>query len=129
MRDKMVVQKKFGVQVVGLGLVRDMLDNLPKHLTRSFAEQTREMAINVVREAKRIVPVDTGLLKSQIFVREHSLEVFEIVAATFYAGFVEYGTINMVARPYIRPALYRYSTTWSKKILDRFERKLRGYYG
>jgi len=121
--------KGFSVKTVGMGLIQDLFKNLPKHLIDSFTEQTREGALDTVKEAKRIVPVDTGKLKANIFVREHSFNKFEIVAATLYAGFVEYGTVNMVARPYIRPALYRFSATWSKKILDRFERKLRGYYG
>lgn len=125
----MVVQKGFSVRTIGMGLLQDGFKNLPKHLLDSFTEQTREDALNVVREAKRIVPVDTGKLKANIFVREESLNKFEIVAATHYAGYVEYGTSRMVARPYIRPALYKYADSWSKKILNRFERKMRGYYG
>lgn len=122
------LQKGFSVKTVGLGLVKNMLDALPKNLMDSFTEETRETALAVVREAKRIVPVDTGKLRSNIFVREHAFNDFEIVAATDYASYVEHGTVNMVARPYIRPALYRYSGTYGKKILDRFERKMKRYY-
>jgi len=120
--------KGFSVNVIGLAFVKNMIDQLPKKLMESFTEQTRETALNVVREAKRIVPVDTGHLRSNIFVREESFNKFELVASTPYASYVEYGTVNMVARPYIRPALYRYSGTYGKKILDRFERKMKGYY-
>ncbi len=124
----MVIERAFSVKTVGLGLVKDMLDDLPKKLMDAFTEETREIALNVVREAKRIVPVDTGYLRSQIFVREESFNKFEIVADTHYAGFVEYGTWKMIARPYIRPALYRYSVSYGRKILDRFQRMIKGYY-
>ena len=124
----MVVVKGFSAQFTGMKLFDNMLQDLPSKLSKEANESAREGALDVAREAKRIVAVDTGFLRSTIFVRELDYNRFEIVATAPYAGYVEYGTYRMVARPYIRPALFRFSGTWKKKILDRFERAIRGYF-
>lgn len=123
-----IASKIFSVKSMGLGFIQDQFQSAPKKLDKSMDEGLNELALLVARESKRIVPVKTGLLRSMIFVRRLDFNKYEIVAATHYANYVEYGTWKMVARPYLRPALYRYSGTWQKKVLDRFERKTKGYF-
>ena len=124
----MAVVKGFSAKFIGMDLFDKMLQDLPSKLSKEANESAREGALDVVRESKRIVAVDTGFLKESIFVRELDYNNFEIIAAAPYAGYIEYGTYKMVARPFIRPALFRFSGTWKKKILDRFERAIRGYF-
>jgi len=124
----MVTAMKFSVQTIGMGFIQDGIRNAPKHLARAYEEGLNDAAVIIAQEAKRIVPVKTGKLQNSIFVRRSGVNKYEIVAATTYAGFVEYGTSKMVARPYLRPALYRFSSTWKKKVLDRFERNTKGYF-
>lgn len=123
-----IASKLFSVKSMGLGFIQDNFQSAPRTMDKSMDEGLNEVALLVVKEAKRIVPVDTGKLRANIFVRRIDFNKYEIVAATDYATYVEYGTWIMVARPYLRPALYRYSGTWQKKILDRFERKTKGYF-
>jgi HK97 gp10 family phage protein len=55
--------------------------------------------------AKRIVPVDTGVLHDHIH-PEVTAEGMFVVADTDYAAFVEQGTSKMAAQPYLRPAMF-----------------------
>ena len=58
--------------------------------------------------AKAIVPVDTGFLRDSIEIAVEggtTTANAEIGATARYGGFVEYGTSNTPAQPYMRPAL------------------------
>lgn len=61
-------------------------------------------AFDVEGEAKRIVPVDTGRLRASIIAQRINPNKWEVSANTNYASFVEFGTVKMIAQPYIRPA-------------------------
>lgn len=53
---------------------------------------------------KELTPVDTGLLRdSEDVVVENNAVL--LVAGTEYAVHVEFGTVNMEAQPYMRPAI------------------------
>jgi HK97 gp10 family phage protein len=64
--------------------------------------------------ARQLVPVASGKLKDTIRVvrlkgdPKQNIRVYagnRIKGGAFYAGFVEYGTVKMKAKPYLRPAL------------------------
>lgn len=61
----------------------------------------------VVDEARRIVPVDTGFLKSTIGRVKKSEGHWVAYALAHYASFVEFGTRKMAAQPFMRPAFER----------------------
>ncbi len=89
-----------------------------------FYERTSQLAAElrvkfanaVARDAQRIAPVDTGLLKSEIHANEDGSQVR---ANTDYAAPVEFGHVivdretgedtgkRVPAQPYLRPAAYR----------------------
>ena len=78
----------------------------PNIVRKGFADA--EAAVqDAAAEARRIVPVDTGYLRSSIFHaaerRRHGWSV-TLGAEAHYAGFVEWGTSRMAAQPYLRPA-------------------------
>lgn len=59
-------------------------------------------------QAQDLAPVDTGELRGSIsFVVRKTQRSFAIVvyAGASYAGYVELGTINMQAQPFLRPVL------------------------
>lgn len=65
------------------------------------------VADDIEADAQRIVPVDTGHLRSTIHrgpVEGHSVKIH---ADADYAAYVELGTRHMDAQPYLKPALYR----------------------
>lgn len=78
-------------------------------------EVVRDIAEDIADDARRLVPVDTGRLRAGIHV-EHakdgdahvvSSRVDEDGEETKVPVYVEYGTRNMAAQPYLRPAAYR----------------------
>jgi HK97 gp10 family phage protein len=66
-------------------------------------EFEKEVAREVVIEAKRLVPVDTGALRDSISVIDGS--PMAVVADAPYSLYVELGTRHMAAQPYLMPAL------------------------
>jgi len=75
------------------------------------------------RVAQTIVPVRTGMLRASIDYEFMGRGRWSFSAGMPYAGFVEYGTSKMAARPYMRPALERFvtivETEMDKYIIDR----------
>ncbi len=68
----------------------------------------------IAADARRRVPVDTGRLKDSIRVTrlkgdpKQNIRVYagnRLKGGPFYAHMVEYGTVKMRARPFLRPAL------------------------
>jgi len=112
------------MQIHGLDELRRALKRLPekvaqKHLKKS----TSQAATLVVRAAKGLVPVNTGLVKSSIKkkamrspVKTQATTGIGVLAASkkvrakknlgdpYYWKFVEFGTSKMPARPFLRPA-------------------------
>ena len=92
----------------------------------------REAALFARNEAKRLSPVDTGILRQSIYF-ETAKDGFYLGAKAPYAIFNEYGSIKTPAgsiesplpakkhgqRPFLRPALYE---TW-KKFPEIFKKK------
>jgi len=58
---------------------------------------------SVQERAKSLVPVDTGTLQASIETHEDGGDVL-VGTASDYAVFVEYGTANAAAQPFLRPA-------------------------
>lgn len=72
------------------------------------AKYLTKLSLTVERTAKRLAPVDTGRLRSSIghtLVRDSEGLLALVGSRVAYAGYVEYGTRKMRARPYLRPAL------------------------
>lgn len=63
----------------------------------------------VVKDMKRLAPVDEGTLRDGIeAMGEGRIGITaENEQGQSYVEFVEFGTENMAAQPFIRPALYR----------------------
>ena len=88
----------------------------PKLAKKVLRNAMREAARPILEEAKRLVPVDTGELRDSLVIRAAKRvrkgSVGVVVQTergffkgdTYYGAFVEFGTKNMAARPYLRPA-------------------------
>lgn len=64
-------------------------------------------AAQITADAQRIVPVDTGRLRASIRPARLGQAQWEVAPHTDYAGFVEFGTRNQPAQPYLRPSFER----------------------
>lgn len=97
------------------------LDKIVKNLDKNRDDILLALAFDVEGKAKQIVPVDTGALRSSIYVEakkssnwngsgeRHPTPVGNIVAnvgpSMEYAAYVELGTYRMGARPYLMPGV------------------------
>lgn len=105
------------MQVIeGLDDVTRALRQLPRKAQRAVIREAVKPGAELVADtARNKCPVDSGALKASIKVRAFSrkgLMGFRIGTPKgffkgdeFYAGFIEYGTAHMAARPFLRPAL------------------------
>lgn len=73
------------------------LENIPWIAPVAAAEDIADIA-------RRLVPVDTGYLKSSIYAL-HLARHSQVKAGAKYAGYVEFGTYKMAAQPFLRPAV------------------------
>lgn len=73
------------------------------------ARYARAVAHEVGLDARRLCPVDTGLLRSTIDVRPdgNNPKRVNVKVATHYWRYQEFGTSRMKAQPFLRPALRR----------------------
>jgi HK97 gp10 family phage protein len=81
------------------------LDRLIDNVTRAEDEIPHQAALSTKKDAKRLVPVDTGMLRDSIEEGQVAHGVWMLIAAMPYAAYVEYGTSRMAAQPYMNPAL------------------------
>jgi len=93
------------IRVEQLEDVINFLERVPPRVWEKVDEQLEVGAGIVAEQARQLAPFRTGYLRSTIgFERQAPLH-WIVYAEAHYAGFVEFGTSKMVARPYLRPAL------------------------
>ncbi|MEM2351789.1 MAG: HK97 gp10 family phage protein [Thermoproteota archaeon] len=106
-----------GVEIMGSAELIARLEGLTARLDGLSQEALKEVAEQIVEDAKALCPVDTGSLRRSIrFERDPSSGV--IVAAggggvinpktkceVDYAAYVEFGTSRAPAQPFLQPAL------------------------
>lgn len=75
--------------------------------------QVRRVAAAIRDDARRRAPKDTGVLRKSIYVttdREPGtrIRIAKVVIGAFYGRFIELGTVDQPARPFLRPAADAY---------------------
>jgi len=101
------MSQKFPValKITGLDRIREGLATAPHELQVVANRVVDEEMSRVTERAREIVPVRTGYLRSTIYSKRTGFLGWEVGASAFYAGFIEFGTRYMRARPYLRPAV------------------------
>jgi len=115
--------------VAGLKELNKALQQLPDKLQDKAIKNAMAAGARVIRkEAKRLVPVETGTLQESIVVsrtvqqkgRRRTIKGGVVVGikdeARFYAHLIEYGSSNSSAHPFLRPALDNQSRAAINKI-------------
>lgn len=77
--------------------------SLDKEIDAIRQEHLQRIAEDILDEAQRAVPVDTGDLRRSGTVRENGDE-YEVAFTAPYAAYVELGTQDTPAQPYLLPA-------------------------
>ncbi len=85
------------------------LDELPDEQSQALEEEIHNIVENagdnMVSYAQGIVPVRTGNLMASIFSEVDPDDLSITLGATAdYASFIEYGTVKMMAKPFLQPA-------------------------
>lgn len=119
------------MQIDGLDAFKKGLRALDKKIAGKVVRTSLRRGMKTIQVAvKAACPVDTGALKRSIVVRASkarrrgiiSIEVRigegDFKGDTFYGAMIEYGTIRMPARPFIRPAFDRNEAAVARQVLD-----------
>jgi HK97 gp10 family phage protein len=86
-------------------------------MQRQVREQLAKWAEIVKTEAKRLVPVRTGYLRSTIFARIQEWNA-EVGAEAAYAANVEFGTLYAMAQPFLNPAVQAHLPELERVLLE-----------
>jgi len=76
-----------------------------KRIQKAIETAILKAAFDMDAWAKKLCPVDTGLLRASIRTRIAGDKII-ISASKEYASYVEFGTHKMHPQPFIRPALH-----------------------
>lgn len=104
--------------------IKIVYDDLPKvvvKLRKGAAMKTKQTVEDIRDTAKQIVPVDTGQLRDSIVVIQTGPTEWTVQPLAEYALFVELGTVNSPAQPYMQPAVAQHRETFfnsMKKVID-----------
>jgi HK97 gp10 family phage protein len=89
----------FSFQVQGLDKLINIFDQLPKQVQKELSAELQFTGNEIRDGAKRDAPTDEARLKQSISVAETGPLKFEVVAQTFYAGYLEFGTKTKTVIP------------------------------
>lgn len=98
-------------------LSRD-LGKASAHTVTAAAKVVRKTALDIERDAKALVPVDTGNLMNSITTTRTGVLSAEIGPTANYGSFVEWGTARMAPQPYMGPATDRNEQPFIRAVED-----------
>lgn len=100
------------VKILGGKELHKALSQLPIAVEKRIAQKgLRAGAKVIIKDAKSRVPVDEGVLKKEIKTKagpkSRGNVIIQIFTSTkaWYSHLIEFGTSNMRARPFLRPAV------------------------
>lgn len=86
-------------------VIYDKTPKLSAEMSALIAEIVEAAALQCEALAKFLAPADTGFLRSSIQAGPESALIWIVKIGAEYAIFIEFGTVNMSARPFIVPAV------------------------
>lgn len=113
------------IEIIGLKEANAALRKLPE-FAKVQAQQTMDVtAFQVAQQAAARAPVRTGLLKDSIQWRSRPRSLSAVVgvlARAFYWKFLEYGTVKLSPRPFLRPAADAMRADHHARLLQALEK-------
>jgi HK97 gp10 family phage protein len=95
------------LRLEGMDLLQRRLELAPNVVKHHVSIAVGISSVRLAQRARELAPEDTGLLKREIRSdhEDGSLEAgVGVSKLAWYWGFLEFGTVNMSARPFFRPA-------------------------
>ena len=109
-------------KIEGLDQLNVLFTNLSPALKKGFQATTGKYATSMYREMTSRVPVRTGYLKSTIG-SSSSPDRLELYVTADYAGYVNYGTSRMKARPFFTAVV----NEQSPKLIEELNKVISNY--
>jgi len=97
--------------------IQAIINVLPSVIKKSI----RRIVVLIEGTAKKLAAVDTGDMRRQIFSKVRGLVGF-IISPVPYSAFVELGTRNQSAQPFMRPSIRRNITKSNRVLKEETER-------
>ena len=125
------------MQVIGIEEVDRILNEVsPRHARNLMRNTIHGVASEINRQARKNAPKDTGTLKKALKAKRKKSHpnqpISEVVVEhgggvrhdAFYWRFVEHGTVNRAATPFIKPAEEAVRANLAQIIREQFGKKL-----
>jgi HK97 gp10 family phage protein len=103
------------------------MKHAPVLIAEELGKAVRDLVLLVEGEAKKRCPVDTGKLRASITPVIESWAAGYVGTNTAYAPFVEYGTRNTPAQPFLEPAFLEGKKQADKIFGDAIARAIARY--
>ena len=116
------------IEIKGLDSLMQKLDSMGGNVLDALDGAVKATTLSAKGEAKRMVPVDTSMLKQSIsheFERDGTSASGTVYAFMPYAIHVEMGTYKMRAQPYMMPALNSHRSVFKSESLNRLQAAIR----
>jgi len=110
-----------GIRARGLSSAQQRLRNIADRVAGVTEQAVSDFADEVVDQMKGVVPVDTGVLRDSIEKMGGNGKYTVGPRDVDYAAFVEYGTSNGPAQPYVAPTLQWARQNGPSRIARRIE--------
>jgi HK97 gp10 family phage protein len=105
------------LDVAGAEEFKQAIARFDVEIQRQVREQLAKWAENVKIEAKRLVPIRTGYLRSTIYARIQEWNA-EVGAEAAYAANVEFGSRYAMAQPFLNPAVQAHLPELERVLLE-----------
>jgi HK97 gp10 family phage protein len=109
---------RISTQLVGFEQVRAAVKRVPYEARVVLSDVIAKTTFAVKQRAIVLVPKDTGQLRTAITSSSRGLygrvEVRD--PASYYWRFLEYGTVRMAARPFVRPAAELETNDFTERV-------------
>jgi HK97 gp10 family phage protein len=109
------------LKLEGMQRLQSQLAKSPVVVKKHVSTAVGISAVSIAQRARELAPELTGLLKREITSThdDGSLEAgVGVSKAGWYWGFLEFGTVNMSARPFFRPAAEEGQAKYIRQIAD-----------
>ncbi|MGM0174093.1 HK97-gp10 family putative phage morphogenesis protein [Enterococcus sp. DIV0800] len=92
-------------RIIGKNAFIKALNNQTKQVDRAVSQEINRSALRTEKRAKQLAPWDTGWMSNTVYSWMTQILRAEIISPAVYSIYVEDGTRNMAAQPFMGPAL------------------------
>lgn len=93
------------VRIVGLNAFVKQLNNQSNQVDQAVSQEINRSSLRTEKRAKQLAPWDTGWMSNSIYSWMTQVLRAEVISPADYSIYVEEGTRNMMAQPFMAPAL------------------------